>query len=125
MLDSPTEMKVFRPSITWSLLEPCWKSASAMVAVFFAVELEHELLKDSSVGVSISMVQPQPAMEKAPMSKLSMLSLVVRMADPVRLTSPAVTSVKTPGCMRAMVMSSATRVSITALSPEGPFPVCE
>ena len=125
MVDSPTEMNEFLPSMTWSLLEPCWKSALAMVAVFFEVELEQELLNDSKVGSSMVMVQPQPAMVKEPMSKLSIDKRLFTIALAVIEMSPAVMSVNSLGWDRWMVMSPAVTVFNTESSPDGPLPVCD
>ena len=125
IVDSPTEMNEFLPSMTWSLLEPCWKSALAMVAVFLEDELEQELLNDSKEGLSMTMVHPQPAIVKEPMSKLSIANRLFTIALAVMEMSSAVMSVNSLGCDRWMVISPAVTVLITESEPDGPFPVCD
>ena len=97
MVDSPTVILEFRPSMTSVVNEPWLKVASLIVAVFFELEHDAEDLNASSVGVSMIIVQPQPVMTNEPMSKSLMVSVSEVMALPVIVTSPAVRSAKVPG----------------------------
>ena len=73
----------------------------------------------------MSMLHPQPATVKEPMSKFSMSITSLTMDEPLIEMSPAVMSVNVPGWIRCMVMSPAVMVSRTAFELEGPFPVWE
>ena len=125
MVDWPTVMRELRASMTSVVKEPWLKTPLSMVTVFFEVEHEAEDLKASRDGASKIMVQPQPVTPKEPMSKSAMSSVSEVMALPVMVTSPAVMSVKVPGCMRAMVRSPEVTPSRTASELEAPLPVCE